>query len=183
MLAGNGIGITGAASTVARDNLPKNIILVSNDKGKIAASPISIHELQTAIIGGATTIINNDLTPNKVVISNTNGKVTTSSISNTEVGYLAGTTDIIQNQLNNKANQITTYTKLEVDQFVDNNLLLKADKSETYTNTEVDNNLLLKANQATTYTKIEVDDKLLNSFQTASPLQLTTFFRFITPKQ
>ena len=34
---------------------------------------------------------------------------------------------------------------------------------------------MLNANQATTYTKIEVDDKLFNSFQTASPLQLTTF--------
>ena len=32
MLAGNGLGITGAASTVARDNLTKNIIVVSNEK-------------------------------------------------------------------------------------------------------------------------------------------------------
>ena len=34
MLAGNGFGITGAASTVVRDNLTKNFVLVSNDKGK-----------------------------------------------------------------------------------------------------------------------------------------------------
>ena len=33
MLAGNGSAITGAASTVARDTLPKCVI-VSNDKGK-----------------------------------------------------------------------------------------------------------------------------------------------------
>ena len=96
MLACNGLGITGAASTVARGNLPKNIIVVSNDKGKIAASPISIHELQTSISGGATTIINNDLTPNKVVISNADGKVSTSSVSSREVSYLAGTNDFIQ---------------------------------------------------------------------------------------
>ena len=75
MLAGNGLGITGATSTVARDNLPKNIIVVSNDKGKIAASPISMHELQTSISGGATTIIDNDLIPNQVVIPNADGKV------------------------------------------------------------------------------------------------------------
>ena len=34
MLAGSGLGITGAASTAVRDNLTKNVILVSNDKGK-----------------------------------------------------------------------------------------------------------------------------------------------------
>ena len=35
MLAGKGSSsITGAASTVARDNLAKNVVLVSNDKGK-----------------------------------------------------------------------------------------------------------------------------------------------------
>ena len=38
MLAGNVFGITGAASTVARDILPKNVALVSNGRGKIAAS-------------------------------------------------------------------------------------------------------------------------------------------------
>ena len=73
--------------------------------------------------------MNNDLTPNKVVISHADGKVSTSSVSSTEVGHLAGTTDLIQNQLNSKAPQLTTYTKSEVDQLVDNNLLLKADKS------------------------------------------------------
>ena len=160
MLAGNGLGITGAASTVARDNLPKNIIVVSNDKGKISASPISIHELQTSISGGATTITDNDLTPNKVVISNADGKVSTSSVSSAEVGYLAGTNDLIQIQLNSKANQLTTYTKSEVD----NNLLLKADKSE------VDNNLLLKADKLTTYTKTEVDNKLLNDIRVTTQL-------------
>ena len=108
MLAGNGLGITGAASTVARDNLPKNIIVVSNDKGKISASPISIHELQTSISGGATTITDNDLTPNKAVISNADGKVSTSSVSSTGVSYLAGTNDFIQTQLNSKSNQSTT---------------------------------------------------------------------------
>ena len=109
--------------------------------------------------------------------------MSTSSVSSTEVGHLAGTTDLIQNQPNSKAQQLTTYTTSEVHQLVDNNLFLKADKSTTYTKTEIDNNLLLKANQATTYTEIEVYDKLLNSFQTVLPLQLTTCFRLIRPKQ
>ena len=50
-----------------------------------------------------------------MVISDGSGKVSTSQVSNIEVGYLAGTNDLIQNQLNDKANQSTTYTKAEVD--------------------------------------------------------------------
>ena len=46
MLAGTGSSITGAASTVVRDNLITNVILVSNTKGKIAASPLVISQLK-----------------------------------------------------------------------------------------------------------------------------------------
>ena len=56
-----------------------------------------------------------------MVISNGSGKVSTSQVSNIEVGYLVGTNDLIQNQLNDKANQSTTYAKTKVD----NKLLLK----------------------------------------------------------
>ena len=34
MLAGSGSSITGSASTVVRDNLNKNVVLVSTDKGQ-----------------------------------------------------------------------------------------------------------------------------------------------------
>ena len=34
MLAGSGSSITGAASTVVRDNLTKNVVFVSSNKGK-----------------------------------------------------------------------------------------------------------------------------------------------------
>ena len=111
MLAGSSSSITGAASTVVRDNLNKNVILVSNNNGKIAASSLSISQLQSVITGGATTIIDYNLTPNKVVVSNADGKISTSSVSNIEVGYLAGTNDLIQTQFNSKANQATTYSK------------------------------------------------------------------------
>ena len=76
---------------------------------------MSLSSLQAVIIGGATTIIDYNLTPNKVVVSNAEGKISTSSVSNVEVGYLAGTTDLIQTQLNSKANQSTTYNTTEVD--------------------------------------------------------------------
>jgi cyclophilin family peptidyl-prolyl cis-trans isomerase len=107
MLAGSGIGITGAASTVVRDNLTKNVVLISNDKGKIAPSSLSINQLQGVITGGATTITDYDLTPNKVVISDADGKIGTSSVSNIEVGYLFGTNDSIQNQLDGKQNNLS----------------------------------------------------------------------------
>ena len=51
MLAGNGLSITGAASTVVRDDLPKNIVVVSDNAGKISHSSVPIDELQT-ISGG-----------------------------------------------------------------------------------------------------------------------------------
>lgn len=55
-----------------------------------------------------------------------------------------------------KADKSTTYTKTEVD----NALALKANQSTTYTKTEVDNNLALKADKSETYTKTQVDNAL-----------------------
>ena len=95
--------------------------------------------------GGATTIIDYDLTPNRVVISDADNKISTSSVSNIEVGYLAGTNDLIQTQLNSKANHSTTYSKTEVD----NKLVLKASQATTYTKAAVDSNLASKQNKLT----------------------------------
>ena len=107
MLA-SGSTITGGASSIVRDNLNPHVVLVSNENGKVASSSLSINGIQGIIQDGATTITDNNLTPNKVVISDGAGKVSASTISNIEVGYLAGTNDLIQNQLNSKANQSTT---------------------------------------------------------------------------
>ena len=107
MLAGSGLSITGAASTITRDNLPKNIVVISDNVGKIAHSSVSIDDLQT-IPGGT-------LTPNKVVISDSNGKFSTSAISTTEVGHLSGVNNPLQTQIDSKAPQATTYSKNEVD--------------------------------------------------------------------
>ena len=107
MLAGSGLSITGAASTVVRDDLPKNIVVISDNAGKISHSSVSIDDLQT--ISGGT------LTPNKVVTSDSNGKLVASAISTTEVGHLVGVNNPLQTQINNKAPQATTYSKAEVD--------------------------------------------------------------------
>ena len=149
-MVGSGSSVTGAASTVVRDNLTNNVVLASSNKRKIAAAPLSISQLQGVITGGATTIIDYNPTPNKGVGSDADGKVSASSVSNIEVGDLAGTNDLIQIQLNRKANQSTTYTKAEVD----NKLALNTNQATTYTKTEVDSNL------ATTYKQTEVDRNL-----------------------
>ena len=88
---------------------------------------MSINQLQGVITGGATTILDCNLAPNKVVVSDGDGKINTSSVSNMEVGYLAGTNDLIQVQLNSKANQSNMYTKTEVD----DKSVLKANQSTT----------------------------------------------------
>ena len=149
MLAGNGFGITGAASTVVRDNLTKNFVLVSNDKGKIAASSVPVSSIQD--------IVDLNLTPNKAVISDANGKVSTSSVSSIEVGHLVGVNDSIQNQLDSKANQATTYTNTEID-------------TNLYTRTVIDALLTHKADYADVYersllyTRLETNN-LLNTKQ------------------
>ncbi|MFM7979527.1 MAG: hypothetical protein ACKPKO_09450, partial [Candidatus Fonsibacter sp.] len=61
----------------------------------------------------------------------------------------------VDGQLALKANQLTTYTKVEVDGLVsptavDGQLALKANQLTTYTKTEVDTALGLKANQSST---------------------------------
>jgi hypothetical protein len=66
------------------------------------------------------------------------------------------TANVIDNLLDDKANQATTYTKTEADNLLDD----KANQSTTYTKTEADNLLNAKANQATTYTKTEADNLL-----------------------
>ena len=107
MLA-SGSTITGGASSIVKDNLNPHVILVSNEDGKVASSSLSINGIQGIIQGGATTITGSILTPNKVVISDGVGKASTSQVSHLDVGYLVGTTGLIQNQLSSKANHTNT---------------------------------------------------------------------------
>ena len=87
-----------------------------------------------------------------------NDLVLTGNLNDTtplELSYLSGLASNIQSQLDglfdSTTNLATTYPLLDAT---------KADKSTTYTKTEVDTSLALKANQATTYTKTEVDTTL-----------------------
>lgn len=57
---------------------------------------------QPNITGGATTITTNNLTTNRALISNSSGKVAVSNVTNTELGYLSGTTSSIQTQLDSR---------------------------------------------------------------------------------
>jgi len=54
---------------------------------------------QAAITGAATTITSSDLTVSRAVISNASGKIAVSSVTDTELGYLSGTTSSVQTQL------------------------------------------------------------------------------------
>ena len=63
MLAGNGGAITGAASTIVRDNISKHVVVVTNNNGKIAASSLTVSSIQGVITGGATTVVGFNLTP------------------------------------------------------------------------------------------------------------------------
>ena len=54
--------------------------------------------------------------------------------------WLPNPKNIIDNLLNEKANQATTYTKIEADNLLNN----KANQSTTYTKTETDNLLITK---------------------------------------
>ena len=58
---------------------------------------------QDTVTGGASTITASNLTANRALISNSSGKVAVSAVTNTELGYLDGVTQNIQEQLDGKA--------------------------------------------------------------------------------
>ena len=108
--------ITGAATTIASNNLTASRALVSNSSGKVGVSAVSSTELgylsgvtsaiqtqlngkQASITGAATTIASSNLTASRALVSNNDGKVAVSTVTSTELGYLDGVTGAIQTQL------------------------------------------------------------------------------------
>lgn len=81
-------------------------------------------------------------------------KINNITLSGNKTGEDLGLADYAA--LADKADKSTTYTKTQVDGLLDN----KADKSTTYTKTEVDTALSAKADAATTYTKTETDAEI-----------------------
>lgn len=64
-----------------------------------------LSEKQDEITGAATSIVDTDLNSDVVLVSDSNGKVAESDVSTTELGYLSGVTDYIQDQLDGKADE------------------------------------------------------------------------------
>ena len=65
-------------------------------------------------IDDSQTIAGGTWTPNKVVTSDSNGKLSTSAVSSIEVGHLAGVNNPLQTQIDSKAPQVTTYSKMKL---------------------------------------------------------------------
>lgn len=111
--------ITGAASTIAGNNLTGSRALQSDASGKVSVSPVTITELghlsgvtsalqsqlnskQASLTGAASSITTSNLTVNRALTSDANGKVSASSLTTTELGHVLGVTSSIQSQLNGK---------------------------------------------------------------------------------
>jgi len=108
---GGGTGdVVGPASAVSG-----GVALYDGTTGKLikdggvlgTAAFTTVASLQPTITGAATTITDANLTASRAVVSNASGKVAVSAVTDTELGYLSGTTSAVQTQLNAKAALIT----------------------------------------------------------------------------
>ena len=78
--------------------------------GVTSAIQTQLNAKQATITGSATTIDTESLTANRAVISNASQKIAVSATTDTELGYLSGTTSAVQTQLdakNVKANNLS----------------------------------------------------------------------------
>lgn len=89
-------------------------------------------------------------------------KINNITLSGNKTGEDLGLADYAA--LADKADKSTTYTKTQVDAALD----AKADKSTTYTKTEVNTALSAKADKSTTYTKTQVDTALAGKADAAT---------------
>lgn len=64
------------------------------------------------ITGAASTIVEANLTLDKALISDSSGKVAASSVTSTELGYLSGVTENVQDQFNTQTTQAAALAKL-----------------------------------------------------------------------
>ena len=96
MLAGNNISITGAASSIIRDDLPINKVVISDSAGKISSANLSIDD----IISGSGINLNNYYTKAETdirlsfkqhLLDNTSGNGSTILNSNLIKRLVAGT--------------------------------------------------------------------------------------------
>ena len=98
-ISNTNVSITGGASTIVTDNLIENRVLLSNNDGKVAVSFITTSELNC---------LDNVASNIQSQLDNKQNTIVNDSLN---IAYTAG----LQNALNLKANQATTYTKTEVN--------------------------------------------------------------------
>jgi len=108
--------ITGGASSITENNLLASRVLISNAQGKVAASDMSLADLenlidlndnfatemakkQDKVNGAASTIVGTNVEANRALISNAQGKVAVSDVTAAEMGRLSGVTSPVQAQL------------------------------------------------------------------------------------
>lgn len=111
--------ITGAATTIASNNLTASRAVISNSSGKVAVSSVTDTELgyvsgvtsaiqtqlsgkQDTITGAATTITSTNLTASRALSSDASGKVAVATTTLAELDYLSGATSNVQDQLDAK---------------------------------------------------------------------------------
>ena len=105
----DGTTIDGAASTVKSANLAPNTVVISNALGKIAASNVSVANLeafdsridtkQDLVTGAASTITSSNLHANFVLVSSVAGKVAVSNVAVANLAYIRSSRSDIQTQL------------------------------------------------------------------------------------
>ena len=111
--------IIGAATSIVKEDLTPEKVVVSDEEGKIAVSNITSQELsylagtkravqtqlnekEETVTGAATTITKKNLTPNRMLMSDDNGKVVATDITKKELNFLAGIKNNIQEQIDSK---------------------------------------------------------------------------------
>ena len=108
----------------------------------------NINKKQATITGAATTVTSSNLTTNRALISNSSGKIAVSAITDTELGYLDGTTSNVQTQLNNVNKSISS--EATARETADNTLQGKINTEETARKAK-DNALQNQLNEKTGY--------------------------------
>ena len=108
----NGVATLDANTLVPAAQLPaattttKGAVIVDSTISSSSTNPVQNSAINTAlsgkqatITGGASTITTNNLTASRALISNASGKVAVSEVTSTELGYLSGVNENIQDQI------------------------------------------------------------------------------------
>lgn len=102
------------SSPAALDTLNEIAAALNDDPDFYNTITALINAKQDTITGAATTIVSSDLTVSRALISNGSGKVAVSTVTDTELGYLSGTTSAVQTQIDSKQNTLTAGTGIDI---------------------------------------------------------------------